>query len=227
MSFDNHNQDSISHNRRSPGVVTLHGLIAAALTAIAAPAPAQNNNELSHLIFEPVLINVIELDDELQIEEITSLPRTGDPQSSTDYLYKTFIEEQQPEPGDLDQAIVDYERSIRDLEIQGGAYEYGLSQEFVSLGMIHQSRNEHELALEHFDKALHINRVNLGLFNLEQEEVILPWVTWCRLITSRNTCFSSNAGHTEETALNYYRPSPAMPSGIFSRSIPACPWTPP
>jgi tetratricopeptide (TPR) repeat protein len=172
MIFDNHSQESSSDNRRSPGVAVLHGLITTALTIMAAPAPAQNISELSHLIFEPVLVNVIELDDDLQVEEITSLPRADSPQSSTEYLYKTFIAEQQPEPGDLDQTIIDYERSIRDLEIQGGAYEYGLSQEFVSLGMIYQSRNEHELALEHFDKALHINRVNLGLFNLEQEEVI-------------------------------------------------------
>ncbi len=172
MSFDNQNQEFLAGNWRNGGLAVLQGVITGALTVIAVQVPAQNNTELSHLVFEPVLINVIELDDELQVEEITPLPRANITQSSTEYLYKTFITEQQPELGDLDQTILDYERRIHEMEIQGGPYEYGLGQEFVSLGMIHQSRNEHQLALNNFDKALHINRVNLGLFNLAQEEVI-------------------------------------------------------
>lgn len=167
-----HNQAMSCGTRSTPGYWSLHALFLALLTSLPVPTLAQNSNELRNLVFEPVLIVTAELDGEMLVQEITRLPIAENPVSSSEFLFSRITEVVEQGPGDPEQAVMGYEENIRDLEIQGGVYEYALSQELVSLGSVYQSMNDHEKALEYLDKALHINRVNLGLFNLEQESII-------------------------------------------------------
>jgi len=138
-------------------------------------AVAQSNQELDNLVFEPVLIERLTLgEDNIIVNELTSLPSAEHAVSASEYLVTQAIamaREAAPDL-DLDGSIEDYEKRIRDLELAGGVYESSLAQELLALGSLQQAMGEHEKALEYLDHALHINRVNLGLFNLDQETII-------------------------------------------------------
>jgi len=140
------------------------------LTPVA--APAQNSQELRNLVFDPVLIETTIQDEELIVTELGSLPSSDHPTSASEHLVTEAIKNQEEVIGNIDTSVEEYEARIRDLELAGGAYEQALSQEMLAIASLYQSTGEHETALEYLDQALHINRVNLGLFNLEQEEII-------------------------------------------------------
>lgn len=136
-------------------------------------ASAQSEQELDNLVFEPVLIERLTLDDDnVIVNELTALPSAEHPVSASEYLVTQAIAHAREAAPELDGSVEDYEKRIRDLELAGGVYEPTLTQELLALGSIYQSMGEHEQALEYLDHALHINRVNLGLFNLDQENII-------------------------------------------------------
>lgn len=133
---------------------------------------AQNSFELRYLIFDPVLIKTSLADDELKVEEISHPPAAEEKLTVGEYISAEQQENETSDPDDLAASIAGYEKSISDLELEGGAYEAALGQEYLSLGTLYQSQGDHEKALEYLDKALHIERVNRGLFNLDQEPII-------------------------------------------------------
>jgi len=143
----------------------------------------QNIDDLKLLVFEPVLIESIvepeaginDSSDEssaVTVREITSLPSSENPSSVSEFLFKAAMANTQTVIEGIESDIFDYEEKVKSLELQGGAYEPELSEELLSLGTLYQNQGLHALAIEQLDKALHINRVNLGLFNLEQEKII-------------------------------------------------------
>lgn len=143
----------------------------------------QNIDDLRSLVFEPVLIETLEpdqssIDDStaeppaVTVREITSLPDSDNPVSVSEFLFNAALSNSQSVIEGIENAISDYEEKVKNLELEGGAYEPELSEELLALGTLYQSQGEHALAIEQLDKALHINRVNLGLFNLEQEKII-------------------------------------------------------
>src|SRR5690606_1720281 len=75
-------------------------------------------------------------------------------------------------PEDIASSITRYERSVARFELAGGPYETRLSEELLALGSLYQRAGEHEKALGIFERASHINRVNGGLFSLEQIPII-------------------------------------------------------
>jgi hypothetical protein len=135
-------------------------------------ASAQSAEDLSFLLFEPVLIETIADGDLVQVKELTSLASSNEGESASEFIFKRSAQEAAELASTESTTIAAYEESIKQLELQGGAYESGLSQELLSLGNTYQTQNDHIKALEHLDHALHINRVNSGLFNLEQEQII-------------------------------------------------------
>ena len=143
------------------------------LIAFSAPfVSAQNSEELKFLIFEPVLIETSTLDENLHVSELTSLPKSESPKYISGVINESLTDTNELPSVDLNETIAAYDETIKNLELQGGAYEPALSQELLSMGMLYQSQNDHEQALEYMDQALHVNRVNLGLYNLEQEQII-------------------------------------------------------
>lgn len=66
------------------------------------------------------------------------------------------------------EAINNYNAVIADLEGEGGVWNSDLVEELYSLGTLMQQQGSHEEAIEIFDRAVHINRINLGLHAIEQ-----------------------------------------------------------
>lgn len=67
-----------------------------------------------------------------------------------------------------DRDINQYQLSIARLESQGGSWNENLTQELFSLGALHQQRENHDEAIRLFSRAMHVNRINSGLYNLQQ-----------------------------------------------------------
>lgn len=61
-----------------------------------------------------------------------------------------------------------YNELVEQLEISGGVYDSQLSEVLTGLGNIYQSLNRHNEAIEIFKRALHITRVNEGLYGIGQ-----------------------------------------------------------
>ena len=140
-------------------------------------AIAQNREELRNLLFEPVLITHTDAQEGAEYEagevyELTVLPGGEKAGPVSVYLLNQALQQTEELAFTNSNSINDYEERIKDLELDGGAYEPALTQEMLSVGSLYQQQGDHLAALEFLDQALHINRVNLGLFNLEQEEII-------------------------------------------------------
>jgi len=155
---------------------TIAGISASSLTI------AQEEDNLDFLIFEPVLIESRESERKSQssdeviteviVTELTSLPKGENAISASEYLLKRIAEENDNQNRADENSIIAYEETIKALELDGGAYEPALSQELIAVSKLYQNQNEHEKALEYLDQALHVNRVNLGLYNLDQEQIV-------------------------------------------------------
>src|SRR5210317_1368687 len=143
---------------------------------------AQEDDNLDFLIFEPVLIETLESESKSQsadevitqvtVTELTSLPKGNSAVSASEYMLKRIAEENGNQASTNENSIIAYEETIKALELDGGAYEPALTQELIAVSKLYQNQNEHEKALEYLDQALHVNRVNLGLYNLDQEQIV-------------------------------------------------------
>lgn len=66
----------------------------------------------------------------------------------------------------------DYEDAIARLEAEHGAWGSGLAEQLNGLGETYQVRGHHRDAIEIFDRAIHISRINNGLYDLSQVPII-------------------------------------------------------
>ena len=69
-------------------------------------------------------------------------------------------------------SLADYFDSIVQEESEDGPYSAGLIEELSAVGVLNQQQGRLEEALENFKRALHITRVNYGLYSLEQIPVM-------------------------------------------------------
>lgn len=65
-----------------------------------------------------------------------------------------------------------YLNAIEDIETDYGAYDLQLSQHLTSLGQQYQSIGEHAEAVQVFKRAMHVQRVNLGLYDMGQVPIL-------------------------------------------------------
>lgn len=68
--------------------------------------------------------------------------------------------------------LEDYQAAIARLETEKGAWGYGLAEQLSGLGESYQVRGHHRDAIEIFDRAIHISRINNGLYDLTQVPII-------------------------------------------------------
>ena len=68
--------------------------------------------------------------------------------------------------------VNDYLLSIDTLESETGAWGEGLSEQLTGLGKAYQLRGQHREAIEIFERAIHVNRINTGLYDLSQVDLI-------------------------------------------------------
>lgn len=87
-------------------------------------------------------------------------------------------EEMTLEPGPItlseadQQALAYYEDLIKELETRGGVYDSQLSEVLVGLGGLYQGAGMYQEAVNLFERAYHIARVNSGLYALEQLAIL-------------------------------------------------------
>ena len=65
-------------------------------------------------------------------------------------------------------SIRQYNSAVADIELYGGAWDGSLVEELASLGRLQQQQGNHVGAIEILDRAVHVNRINSGLYTLEQ-----------------------------------------------------------
>jgi hypothetical protein len=65
-------------------------------------------------------------------------------------------------------SIQQYNSVVTDIELDGGAWDGGLVEELASLGRLQQQQGDHLGAIQTLDRAIHVNRINSGLYTLEQ-----------------------------------------------------------
>lgn len=157
------------HGRQSP----LSLLMALAVFACAMPALAQDD-AASTLLFEPVIIDVVDrgsAETAYTVRELTTLPRSAEPVE-----LQAWLAARRPAPTlDADRLAADiaaYEQAILARESRGGAFEAGLDEDLVALGSLLQQSGDYARAQQVFERALHVNRVNDGLFNMGQIPII-------------------------------------------------------
>jgi len=124
---------------------------------------AQNFDELDLLIFEPVAL------DPDSKEEINhpanpydSLSNISDPQALAEFPTQEFTREE------IDKNLTQYREQVTALESASGPFSPNLFQTLVDLGTQHQLLGEHETAIEIFERAEYISRINEGLNNPRQ-----------------------------------------------------------
>ena len=104
----------------------------------------------------------------------------------------TQVDELSPEEIEIQTTIFRYADNVLQLEMENGAYNNELVEELIGLGQAYSNFGTHEEALKVYTRALHINRVNEGLHNINQLPIL-------ELIIKTNTEMNS----FEELNKNY------------------------
>lgn len=76
------------------------------------------------------------------------------------------------QPQDAQISPRQYLSAIEEIEADYGAYDLQLSQHLSGLGVQYQAIGEHQEAIEVFKRAMHIQRVNLGLYDMGQIPIL-------------------------------------------------------
>lgn len=162
---------SAGKGRRSFGLGPAGLLLPILLLLVAKPGAAQYGRELQFLIFDPVALQVIETTDEADVatprfRESGELP-TQDPSRLGDWLAANTTASDNGRLN-LNGDITGYERIIAELETNEGPFSAALPQQLLALGDVHQANGDLAQALEYFEQASHITRINHGLYSTEQ-----------------------------------------------------------
>jgi len=80
-------------------------------------------------------------------------------------------------PQTLNEQIADYENAIEKLESTEGVYSDKLAQELANLADIYQKQEKHDLAITTFNRSLHLNRINDGLYSKAQLPILDKIIT--------------------------------------------------
>jgi hypothetical protein len=104
-------------------------------------------------------------------QELQSLPNTN-PQS----VMQVLVALRGPKPAltgpDASNDIARYEAMLKTQEQAGNAYALSLRETLLALAAVHEQQGNYKAATPLYARALHLSRVNDGLFNLQQEELI-------------------------------------------------------
>jgi hypothetical protein len=162
----------VRHRRPS---VTQKSWSCALLFALTPLALAQDDVNLPNLLFEPVVIDIIEpagnADVPYTVQELTTLPRNGPAADLQTWLMQRNTAPALPQ-AQIAADIARYEQSVLAQENTGGAFDPGLDEELLALGTLLQQSGDLGKAQQVLERALHVNRVNDGLFNMGQVPII-------------------------------------------------------
>lgn len=159
---------SRSHTFRQ--TVTPSALFACLLLVLPGPTQAQSERQYPFLVFDPVALEMPAPAAAGTARELEELPATDSVALSRWLRDNSTL--QGNAPPQLTSDVADYERSIRELETTEGPFSLALPQQLLGLGTAHQATGELDLALQYFEQASHIMRINHGLFSNEQLPII-------------------------------------------------------
>jgi tetratricopeptide (TPR) repeat protein len=147
--------------------VDMRVTLIAVLVILSPCSYAQKQRDLSSLTFTPELIP-----SSRNPESLTKMYSGSNPiPSPLDIGDTNYFS-----PADLfyerNNSIADYSESIVVEESESGPYSTELIEELIAVGILNQHQGRHEEALENFQRAMHITRVNYGLYSLEQIPVL-------------------------------------------------------
>ena len=121
------------------------------------------------LIFDPVLLEFVDSGSEnrqaYQVRELSALPSRLSTEGSA-------LDDSLIMSGAMADSPVLYQESIAQFEIEGGPYDARLSEAYLSLGEVYQQLGDYQQAIEAFNNALHVNRINNGLYNPGQLAIV-------------------------------------------------------
>ena len=113
-------------------------------------------------------------DGDLGDVQYIDVPMAIDPDS--DFELPPARQAPDPEQDPLFQQRLDnirnYDLSVQQIEVRDGAWSKELTEELNALGLLQQQQGDHISAVETFNRAIHINRINSGLHTLEQVPLI-------------------------------------------------------
>lgn len=127
----------------------------------------QTMAELDRLVFEPALVP--------DTATTRQQPPSRQPASLPFRLPETGADEPPTalaQYRDIATDKTDYLETITDVETEDGAYADALLENLVSLGSLYQQEGNHEKAIETFERAEHVSRINHGLFDASQFPII-------------------------------------------------------
>ncbi len=140
---------------------------------LAAPAEAQDPDDLEQLIFEVAPIPAADSvavgpggggNGETGVAGAESAP-TGNGGASAGGAMV-------PAPASLQADITAYRARIDDTRANASPYSAELREQYDALGTLLQQSGDHEEAIKAFESAMHIDRVNTGLYTLDQIPVV-------------------------------------------------------
>lgn len=144
----------------------------------------------------PVLLTILQLSaggyaSAAEINPAAGLmDNTSDPIETTEPAPQETITAEEAE---LNHTISRYSDEVLRLESENGAYNNELTEELISLGRAYSNAGNHAEALKVYQRALHINRINAGLHNLDQLFIL-------ELVIEANTALQDYAELTDNFA---------------------------
>lgn len=131
------------------------------------------NSSFIPLIFDPVLIQTIELNEtddsgepRFDTVELSSLP------SSTNASRIALPDNARLDQNLVDASLAQFQESILQYELDGGVYDFRLSELYLSLGNTYDQVGEYQLAIDAYNEALQLSRINDGLFTEDQIPIV-------------------------------------------------------
>ncbi|GEM_PF-894713 len=129
---------------------------------------------LPPIIFDPVLMQSVELAEtdedgnpRFTTVELSPLPSASGASGSNN-LVNSYVNDQDS----LGFSIAQFQESILQFELEGGVYDYRLSELYLAMGTNYQQLGEAQLAVDAFSQALQLSRINNGLFTEDQLPVV-------------------------------------------------------
>jgi hypothetical protein len=127
------------------------------------PQDSQENRDLDSLIFDVVLL------DPGSGQEIRAVNAPASNDQGLAFSRSSALSNQNNQSAtDIMANIRGYENQLSELQISGGPFSPDLFQVLLDLGTQHQQIGDHETAIEIFDRAEYISRINDGLDNPNQ-----------------------------------------------------------
>ncbi len=132
---------------------------------------AQNITLISVKLWRLVMINTLYFNFILLL--VTSFSFTVS--ASSDYREKDgpfLVAADTHSPKSLTNQITLYKKAIAKLESSEGVYSDKLAQELANLADVYQQQERHDLAIATFNRSLHLNRINEGLYSKTQLPIL-------------------------------------------------------